>query len=927
MSDLIETHSVWKSLSAYFNKRYNEQQGLQKHSILCGMHHPYKKSNFNCTVMLLSNLAKPQWISVHCQIPLIHNVVCHTSKKNETIESYSATQKSCCNGHTVILNICYSFTQNMARDTKHKCWQKHRHDIKIFKYLISAASSTFPPLFSCNFTNLIQYNKIWGNYSITILHHNSQKGLAIYFYDTFKFLKSGNLFECNKNYYISYMYVCDGNTDCNEDSLDELECHHNYTKSESCAVLHHLNASGNCNLYLFLMGHEMTKQELLPSNYKQYNLDAKTISTKENVLIYDQFHIPCAEKLHNHDRKCNENGLLVCTRADFNCYNISDVCTYTLDTFSRLLPCRFGEHLEDCVKFECNIMLKCPDYYCISWAYVCDGKWDCPGGLDESSAWNCGPKQVCKNLFKCKGSQRCIHLGDVCDDTIDCPAGDDELLCSLWDVKNRKCPVSCSCLVLAIKCVNVTSYLFQRKLPYQAIYIKESTHAFLTVFTRAIIFTHVYSGLVEICDGLNFMTSLIHFNASFNRIQVLYDNCFDTSLELKSIILKDNFLSNIHRKAFSGLTELLVLDISNNYLKNFSGHGLSDSKELNILSIFNNSLIDLTKDSFDKMNFKTLQTDDYRLCCIVSSGTKCTADIPWYISCTNLLPNTAVKVTFYCFSGLIFISSTVSLILQVVSYKKRVDKTAAFATVVASINIADIICALPLVILWVTDLIHGGEFSLQELRWRTNPMCFIIFGLFLYFNLLSPLLLCFLAFTRFMVVIHPIDSDFRDTKFVMRHIISLILLALVVAAILTFISWIVYENIPTPLCSPFLDPTDIMVTTKIFTWIVIIVQVASIVFIIIIYINLVKALKKSENNLQGSTSKQRSNTTIIIQILVVTVSNIICWIPSGVIYLVSMFMERYPIEMLVWTTVVVVPVNSVINPVVFIITTSKKMLC
>ncbi len=48
-----------------------------------------------------------------------------------------------------------------------------------------------------------------------------------------------------------------------------------------------------------------------------------------------------------------------------------------------------------------------------------------------------------------------------------------------------------------------------------------------------------------------------------------------------------------------------------------------------------------------------------------------------------------------------------------------------------------------------------------------------------------------------------------------------------------------------------------------------------------------------------------------------------CWISSSVIFLVAFFMDKYPTEMLVWTTVVVMPINSVVNPIVLLVIIQK----
>ena len=134
------------------------------------------------------------------------------------------------------------------------------------------------------------------------------------------------------------------------------------------------------------------------------------------------------------------------------CFNILDVCVYRLDILHNLFPCWSGSHIKQCEHFECNQYFKCPRYYCIPWGYICDGKWDCPYGYDESSIHDCGLNRTCKHMFKCWYSQLCIHMFDVCNRFEDCPNKDDEAMCELRDVN---CPKSCMCLNFAVMCTAV----------------------------------------------------------------------------------------------------------------------------------------------------------------------------------------------------------------------------------------------------------------------------------------------------------------------------------------------------------------------------------------------------------------------------------------------------------------------------------------
>ena len=60
------------------------------------------------------------------------------------------------------------------------------------------------------------------------------------------------------------------------------------------------------------------------------------------------------------------------------------------------------------------------------------------GDLMKMSSMNVVQKRICWNMYKCRDSQVCIHVGDICDGQDDCHKGDDELMCSL---KDYWCPV------------------------------------------------------------------------------------------------------------------------------------------------------------------------------------------------------------------------------------------------------------------------------------------------------------------------------------------------------------------------------------------------------------------------------------------------------------------------------------------------------
>ena len=180
----------------------------------------------------------------------------------------------------------------------------------------------------------------------------------------------GNIFTCDDKSYVSLKYLCDGKNDCpGVSAADERNCSFVASKVSQtfiCSLIHEVNGTKDCDFFINELQKESTQEN---------------ISQKMSALNSDlNFTVRC------------ENSKLKCSYDAAECYEIAEICLYRLNKYNKLTPCRFGGNLENCKDFECNRMFKCPDYYCIPWGYVCDGKWDCPKGFDKSKTLECGKK-------------------------------------------------------------------------------------------------------------------------------------------------------------------------------------------------------------------------------------------------------------------------------------------------------------------------------------------------------------------------------------------------------------------------------------------------------------------------------------------------------------------------------------------------------
>ena len=94
------------------------------------------------------------------------------------------------------------------------------------------------------------------------------------------------------------------------------------------------------------------------------------------------------------------------------------------------------------------------------------------------------------------------------------------------------------------------------------------------------------------------------------------------------------------------------------------------------------------------------------------------------------------------------------------------------------------------------------------------------------------------------------------------------------------------------------------------------------------HLELYISLRISEGNTCVNISKKKKKpiAQILMQIIVITVSCLLSWLPSSIVFVVMMFKQKYPIEIIILIIVCVVPINSVVGPVIFIATNLKSFL-
>ena len=910
------------------------------------------KNDEKCYYMLLINLAEPDWFSLPCDDALLSYVICVRDKSRNTMKltkMESVKNNYFCAANAILVNdACYEFFWTSALNKADFAKGKFKGDIMTFKHIFESIALENKILSVFSQKTISQINVLkFVRYLDTVTFENSigsvmdTKGYIISTSQKFVINIDIHTFKCKNGSYILYKFICDGIINCIDDRSDEEHCNCNRTQTLKtckfrsiskylllCSSTYYMNKNGECMKYA---SPDKIYQELhINYNFQKSNTikmsKLSASETPENISKLNRINereLVSALKFMTFS-VCLNPGELPCWEGYNKCYKLKSLCIYELDTDNTLLPCGNGRHLHHCKEFSCDAMFKCVNHYCIPWSYTCDGKWDCPKGYDEMDFWVCNKDLICENMYHCRNTlQKCLHLGNTCDGHIDCPLGDDEVLC---EMKSVICPSSCVCLLYAIECKSISFETAEglHTFHYLSIFFSNFQLTFnlrlIMKFKYAVVLKLPKNHISDICNVFNKLDVLmcILLDLSFNLLRAIKNKCFSKAYYLQSLAINNNKIEYLEQYSFHALVYLKFLNLTSNPIIHMHRFLIHDTK-LKILSVMNVSLKNIKPDLFGSIKTNIILTKNYHLCCTVKTGVVCMAYQPWYISCSDMLPSSILKLFYVSISILIIVLNILSIALQINAFKT----SKMFTIVIISVNINDILCGIYLCLIWIADLSHHGSFHVKEELWRSGLLCLTAFTTILWFTVLTEFVLIFMSLTRLMITMYPLETKFKETKFIVKSLVFSILCSLLFSTCIALVFKIAEKYSTLSLCLPFIDPTHSQLIIKFITYVTTGTQFGASITIVIMHILLIIEVRKFQKEIKKCGKE--SNVALITQLLLVTLSNILCWFPAGCVYISAIFLSTYPIDLVIWTTVIGVPVNSFINPFIFIVTTVRKM--
>ena len=511
---------------------------------------------------------------------------------------------------------------------------------------------------------------------------------------------------------------------------------------------------------------------------------------------------------------------------------------------------------------------------------------------------------------------------------------DDESFCSL---KQDMCPVGCKCLGLAVVCdhikvTNSTDLQLFHHMIFVSITNTPEFATFTTVKFPSNALFYIYTGnfLIDLSNILTFHSTISDLptkllDVSNNLLKSIGKEQLKPLWRLVTLNVSLNQIDSVSDYSFTSLGNLQLLDLSFNQISRVSSFMLGGLKSLTSLKIVGNYLHEIDIQALQHSpKIEEIITDNYRLCCAMpSTTTECHALMEWPASCDDLISNQMLRIGMWVVFTLILGTNITDLMC--LFYFKNIQKVRfnCFQAISVFVNVSDLTCGLYITVISAADLVYKGSFAVKDLLWRTHILCYTAAAIFIFFQISSLSVMLFMTFSRLMVVQNPFNTRFRNTKFVLKSLIIMYTSISMISVGLIMLFMRIQKNsaLPNSLCNVFYDTTG-ETLSNILVILLAGAQITVTISIFVLYLFLIINVRRVSGVLSSTNVFETKD--VVFQILLLTGSNILCWIPSAIIYLLSFYLKNYPKNLMTSTTILIIPINSIINPILIALTNHRS---
>ena len=423
--------------------------------------------------------------------------------------------------------------------------------------------------------------------------------------------------------------------------------------------------------------------------------------------------------------------------------------------------------------------------------------------------------------------------------------------------------------------------------------------------------------------SFGFLTKLKDLLLTGNPLKIIEGNAFHGLSSLKSLNLSNMHITTLVDATFRGLGNLKVLDLQNNnivVLEKLTFEGLGDLEYVNLEK---NQISSLPKASIHNLAIKKLRTDKYMFCCLAEKAGSCNPLPDEFSSCDDLIANSFLRIMIWVQGTLAF---SLNMYVFITQLKEAREKVPLF--LVANLVVSDFLMSIYLLIIGSVDQVYRGNFMVYAETWKNSLGCRVAGFISMLSSEMSVIMILLISLDRFITTTFAMKVG----RLQMEHAKFMVIGAWILGFFLALV-----PSLPVPyfgenfygmnyVCLPFqlnrfnVQGWEFMMAILIFNGLTLsLIAVAY----VLIYIHS-RNMGRNVGRIEFTVTDMR----LARKIALLFGTDLACWLPIGVICLLSSLNVYIPPQVSAWVAVVVLPINSCLNPLLYsdAIQTAKEFI-
>ncbi|XP_064078759.1 relaxin receptor 1-like isoform X2 [Macrobrachium nipponense] len=425
-------------------------------------------------------------------------------------------------------------------------------------------------------------------------------------------------------------------------------------------------------------------------------------------------------------------------------------------------------------------------------------------------------------------------------------------------------------------------------------------------------------------DSLIGLSGLHSLYLRHNKISRIEDGAFAEQKLLVDLELNFNRIQYIHPDTFLGLDSLVSLNLDGNPLVSmaeatFKRIPLLASLHLYQMELSTELLLNISDahmDSESPTNLYHVYFKRFRYCGYLPSVPDCWPKTDGVSSFEHLLVRMELRVGVWLVAMLTLLGNMTVLFGRVLNR----DDNKILSLFIRNLAVADLCTGVYLLVMASKDLQFRSEYHEHAYYWMSSWQCTITGVLAVTSSEVSVMILSFMSVERWLCITWPLGSPKLSLG---RAKLALVVIwaagfALAIAPVFYYTNRQGFYG-TNGLCFP-LHLDDPWVPGWMYSAVVFVgLNQLGVVMILISYTWMFCSIRKTRAN----TPLALGDREFAIRFFFIVFTDCVCWIPIIILRVLALSSTNIPPELYAWVVVVLLPVNSAINPFLYTFTTTK----